>query len=135
MVKEKLIAILGEKNVSDLETDKFAYSRDCFPLKIMQYKEGNMEPLPDYILWPESVKQISEILKIANENKIPVIPYGGGAGVNGGVIPITGGILLDVQKLDKIIDAKIGYTSRAEIVKEAIRNKILEINEQYNLKI
>ncbi|MFX1451228.1 MAG: FAD-binding oxidoreductase [Promethearchaeota archaeon] len=102
MVKEKLIAILGEKNVSDLEADKISYSRDCFPVKIMQYKEGTMEPLPDYILWPENAQQISEILKIANESKIPVIPYGGGAGVNGGIIPITGGILLDVQKLDKV---------------------------------
>ena len=39
------------------------------------------------------------------------------------------------NKLDKIIEAKIGYTSRAEIVKEAVRDKILEINEIYNLKI
>ena len=39
------------------------------------------------------------------------------------------------NKLDKIIEAKIGYTSRAEIVKEAVRDKILEINERYNLKI
>lgn len=39
------------------------------------------------------------------------------------------------EMLDKIIDAKIGYTSRAEIVKEAVRDKILDINEKYNLKI
>ncbi|MHA1377534.1 MAG: FAD-binding oxidoreductase [Candidatus Helarchaeota archaeon] len=104
MIKEKLIAIVGKENVSDLETDKIAYSRDCFPLKLMQYKEGNMSPFPDYIVWVENAQQISEILKMANKNKIPVIPFGGGGGVNGGVIPITGGILLDVQKMDKIIE-------------------------------
>ncbi|MHA1384011.1 MAG: FAD-binding oxidoreductase [Candidatus Helarchaeota archaeon] len=104
MLKKDLISIVGEKNVSDLETDKIAYSRDCFPLKLMQYKEGNMSPLPDFIVWVENAEQISEILKIANENKIPIIPFGGGGGVNGGIIPITGGIILDVQKMDKIIE-------------------------------
>ena len=39
------------------------------------------------------------------------------------------------NKLDRIIEAKLGYTSRAEIVKEAIRDKLLVINERYNLKI
>ena len=39
------------------------------------------------------------------------------------------------DKLDRIIEAKLGYTSRAEIVKEAIRDKLLVINERYNLKI
>ena len=40
-----------------------------------------------------------------------------------------------IEILDKIIDARIGYTSRAEVVKEAIRDKVLEIREKYGLKI
>ncbi|NVM28925.1 MAG: FAD-binding oxidoreductase [Candidatus Helarchaeota archaeon] len=101
---QELKAIVGEKNISSREADRIAYGRDAFPLKIMQYKLPSVleQPFPDCIVWVESVEQISRILKIANEKKIPIIPYGGGAGVNGGIVPLTGGISIDLKKLRKI---------------------------------
>ncbi len=103
-IYKQLISIVGEKNVSIKEIDKIAYGRDAFPLKIMQYRLPSIldGPFPDYIVWVENVEQVSEILKLANKYKIPVIPYGGGAGVNGGIVALTGGIILDLKKLKKI---------------------------------
>ncbi|MHA1264176.1 MAG: FAD-binding oxidoreductase [Candidatus Helarchaeota archaeon] len=103
-IKRQLEAIAGEKNVSTKEADKIAYGRDAFPLKIMQYRLPSIlnQPFPDYIVWVETVAQIPPILKLANTYKIPVIPYGGGAGVNGGIVPLTGGIVIDLKKLNKI---------------------------------
>ncbi|MHA1229688.1 MAG: FAD-binding oxidoreductase [Candidatus Helarchaeota archaeon] len=111
-IYNKLVSIVGKNNVSIKEVDKIAYGRDAFPLKIMQYRLPSvMEgPFPDYIVWVENVDQISKILQLANEFKIPVIPYGGGAGVNGGIVPLTGGIILDLKKLKKIeINEKSNY--------------------------
>jgi alkyldihydroxyacetonephosphate synthase len=104
IIYKELEATVGEKNVSTSDADKIAYGRDSFPLKIMQYRLHSIlnQPFPDYIVWVETVAQISRILEIANKYKIPVIPYGGGAGVNGGVVALTGGIVIDLKKLKRI---------------------------------
>ena len=104
-VYKEIESIVGSANISVKEADKIAYGRDAFPLKIMQYKLPSIlnQPFPDYIVWVESAEQISQILKIANEKKIPVIPYGGGAGVNGGIVALTGGIVIDLKRLRRIV--------------------------------
>jgi len=109
-IKKSLITIVGERNLSDQEFDKISYSKDTWPLRMMEVKRGVLEPFPDVIAWPESVEQISKIIKLSNTEKIPVVPYGGGAGVTGGTVPIYGGIIIDLKKLDKLleIDEKSG---------------------------
>ncbi|WXG44844.1 MAG: FAD-binding oxidoreductase [Promethearchaeati archaeon SRVP18_Atabeyarchaeia-1] len=103
-VKKYLIGIVGEGNLSDAEFDKISYSKDTWPLRLMEVKRGVTQPYPDFIVWPESIDQIVKIVKLANDKKIPVIPYGGGAGVTGGTVPIHGGITIDLKKLDKILE-------------------------------
>ena len=103
-VKKKLIEIVGEKNVSTDEIDIFAYTKDSTMIGYNWILEGKVAGLADYIIWPETVEQISEILKFANQEKIPVIPYGEGSGVMGGAIPIRGGIIIDMKKFNKIIE-------------------------------
>jgi glycolate oxidase len=51
---------------------------------------------------PASTQEVSEILKIANENKIPVFPRGGGTGLVGGSIPTQNGIILSMERMNKI---------------------------------
>ena len=101
---KELESIVGIKNISVEEADKIAYGRDAFPLKIMQYRLPSIleQPIPDYIVWVDSVEQVSRILKLANDKKIPVIPYGGGAGVNGGIVALTGGIVIDLKRLRRM---------------------------------
>jgi alkyldihydroxyacetonephosphate synthase len=103
-VYKGLESIVGSKNISTRDADRIAYGRDAFQLKVMQYRLPSIlkQPLPDYVVWVESVDQVSNILKFANEKKVPVIPYGGGAGVNGGIVPLTGGISLDLKKLKRM---------------------------------
>lgn len=103
-VYQELESIVGSKNISTKDTDRIAYGRDAFQLKIMEYRLSSIlsQPLPDYVVWVESVEQIQNIMRLANEKKIPIIPYGGGAGANGGVVPLTGGISLDLKKLRRI---------------------------------
>jgi glycolate oxidase len=59
---------------------------------------------PDVVVLPSRVDQISEILKLANDNNIPVTPRGGGTNVSGGSVPIRGGIVLGTTRMDRILD-------------------------------
>lgn len=57
----------------------------------------------DILLKPGSAAEISDILKICNRYKIPVTPRGGGSGVTGGALPVQGGVVLSLERLNKII--------------------------------
>ncbi len=104
MIHSELEEIVGREFVSVKEADKLVYSVDWFWLPQMWLDRGQKLQPPDFIVHPGSVEEISEILKIANSYKIPVIPWGGGSGSQGGVVPVYGGIILDVKRLNKIID-------------------------------
>ena len=67
----------------------------------MWLDRGQRLPTPDYIVHPASAEEISEIMLIANKYRIPVVPWGGGSGTQGGAAPIYGGIIVDLKRLDQ----------------------------------
>ena len=104
MIRSELAEIVGEPNISTDDTDRLVYSTDWFWLPQMWLDRGESPRKPDYIVRPGSVEDIAAILKIANMYKIPVIPWGGGSGSQGGALSIYGGIILDMKRLNRIIE-------------------------------
>jgi glycolate oxidase subunit GlcD len=98
---EQLQDIVGQENVRADEVERMAYSRD------MSVHVG----VPDAIVFAHATDQVSKIMALANENKIPVIPRGSGTSVTGAVLAPTGGIVLDLSKMNKIkeINREDGY--------------------------
>jgi len=91
----KLKAIVGELNVLLDEESLVHYSRD---------ETEDLSFRPEVIVQPDSARQISEILKLANIERIPVTPRGGGTGLSGGALPVYGGIVLSLARLNRIIE-------------------------------
>lgn len=58
---------------------------------------------PDCVVWPENQAEITEILRIANRYGCPVVPFGAGSGVCGGTYPVKGGAVVDVRRMDRIL--------------------------------
>ena len=102
-IMKVLEKIVGKKNISDAHLDKISYSKDYWPIALRWMLEGKFAALPDIILWPLTAEQISKIFIMANKEKIPVIPFGEGSGVLGGAVPVHGGIIVDMKKMDHII--------------------------------
>jgi glycolate oxidase len=98
MIKESLIGefekIVGKENVLTSKEAMRAYSYDGTTSWIHE---------PDVVVFPTSKEQIAAIVKIANQEKIPVTPRGGGTNVSGGSVPILGGVVLCTTKMNKII--------------------------------
>jgi len=83
----------------ELLTDKEKlekYARDETP--------GNYYYLPDAAFLPRETDSISRLFEIANDTKIPLIPRGGGTSRTGGSLAVHGGIVLSMEKMNKIID-------------------------------
>ncbi len=59
---------------------------------------------PQVVVKPQNPQQVSELLKLANQHNIPVTPRGGGTGLSGGALPVCGGLLIAMEKFNKIIE-------------------------------
>ncbi len=104
MIRSELEEIVGEAYVSTGEADRLVYATDWFWLPQMWLDRGAPPRKPDYVVHPGSAEEISAIMKIANAYRIPVIPWGGGSGSQGGALSVFGGIILDTKRLNKIIE-------------------------------
>ncbi|MCP4216758.1 MAG: FAD-binding protein [bacterium] len=93
---KKLETIVGEERISTSPVELFSYGADSS----IHHKPA------DVVLQIRSAKEVSEILKLANQHKIPVIPRGSGSALCGQTVPIHGGIILDFQRMNTIKEVK-----------------------------
>ncbi|MEZ4266820.1 MAG: FAD-binding oxidoreductase [Myxococcota bacterium] len=98
-----LAAIVGPTRVSTELPDLVAYSADFWP-KMQIWKLGG-EPErypPDCVVWPGTEAEVQDVVRFCAKHSIPLIPYGGGSGVCGGTVPLSGGVVVDVKRLRAI---------------------------------
>ncbi len=103
-IAKQIGGIIGEANVTIHETDAILNAHDASPLSAAKIRAGEKLPLADMIAYPASAEEVSKVLQICNDNKIPVVPVGGGAGSCGGTVPVYGGVMLDLKRMDKILN-------------------------------
>jgi glycolate oxidase len=94
-IYEELAEIVGKEFVSREPEELYLYS--CDP--------GTMPPAkPDYVVLPGTTEEVQKIVLLANRHKIPVIPMGGALALSGLVRPLRGGIVVDMKRMDRIIE-------------------------------
>lgn len=119
----KLQEIVGPENVSINQTDLLAHSYDATP---------TFQSLPDAVVKPKNAEEISEILKICNEHKIPVIPRGSGTNLSAGTTPVYGGIVILFTRMNKILE--IDLQNLTMTVQPGVYTKtIYEEADKFNL--
>lgn len=91
---EKLIKIVGKENVRFDPADLIVYGSDS----------SVHEAPATAVVRPENVEHVQEIVRYANSNKIPIIPRGAGSGMSGQAVPINGGIVLDMKKMNHVLE-------------------------------
>lgn len=102
-VRGSLEAIVGSEHVSTRETDLLTYSVDAYWMPQMWLDRGHRTPTPDVVVHPASTDEVAAIVRIANEQRMPVVPWGGGSGTQGGALPIHGGITIDLKRMNRIL--------------------------------
>jgi glycolate oxidase len=91
----ELTAIAGQANVSLSETDITNYSVDETP-EIKPYA-------PEVVVRPLTAGMVSDVLRFANTNRIPVTPRGQGTGLSGGCVPLSGGIVMSMERMNQVV--------------------------------
>ena len=90
----EIAQIVGPENVFDDRTECLCYSRD------MSVHYG----VPDAVIFARTTEQVSAIMKLAHREKIPVTPRGTGTSTTGAVLPVKGGLLLDLHLMNDILE-------------------------------
>lgn len=122
-------------NQKDLKFFESNFSKILFfdQENLKKYSHDETEDLsflPIVVLKPEDTKQVSQILKYCNENKIPVTPSGARTGLSGGALPINGGVALSLEKMnstveidEKNLQATVEPGAINQVFQEAVKSK------------
>lgn len=102
-IYSELADALGPDHVSVSASDRLIYTGDWSWMSQVWLDRGEQPPLPDFIAHPGTPAEVCAVLQIATRHRLPVVPWGGGSGSQGGAAPLYGGIVLDTKRLDKIL--------------------------------
>lgn len=96
-VYEQLVKIVGEDWVTMEREDILPYCRDEVSQALKTYDA-------DMVVMPGSVEEIQQIMRLANEYKVPVYPYSYGVSISSAAVPRAGGMMLVTRRLDRILE-------------------------------
>lgn len=119
-----LTKVLGSENVLTGPYDLDRYSGDALSPTRAFGAEDSFERLADVVARPGSTEDVSAVLKLANESGTPVVPFGAGTGVMGATVPAFGGIVLDLQRMNKVL--AINPTDMTTVVEAGVVLEDLE---------
>jgi FAD/FMN-containing dehydrogenase len=110
----RLAEIVGQDYVSNRPEDLYLYSRDPGAQKPRQ---------ADYVVMPRTVDEVQQIVRLANQEKVPLTPMGAGLTLSALTVPIRGGIVLDMKRMDSIIE--VNEASRYALIEAGVTQAAL----------
>ncbi|HHY67088.1 MAG TPA: FAD-binding oxidoreductase, partial [Alicyclobacillus sp.] len=126
VVINELQQILSPDRVSTEPQARFMRTLVPAPFPLHRMKEL----MPEVVVWPETTEEVVEIINLANRFKTPIVPRGGGTGLNDGAAPLRRGIVVDTKRMNKILE--IDLDNRTVTVQPGVN--MLKLNENYLLK-
>jgi FAD/FMN-containing dehydrogenase len=110
----QLAKIVGEDYVSNRPEELYIYSRD----------PGAQKPRrADYVVMPKTVTEVQKIVALANREKIAITPMGAGLTLSALAVPVKGGIVLDMKRMDRIIE--VNEASRYAVIEAGVTQAAL----------
>ena len=106
----ELRAVVGAQFVLIEKEDVIVYEQDGSIFQVM----------PEIVVLPSDVEQVSNVVKLAKQADVPIVPRGSGTGLAGGAVPAEGGIVLSLARLNRIL--KIDLENRIAIVEPGVIN-------------
>ncbi len=112
--------LLGKENLISSGKDLSVFGSDetedlCFP--------------PELVLFPETAEQIAKIMAYCNREAIPVTPRGAGTGLSGGALPVFGGVVLSIKRLNRILDIdlrNLQVTVEPGVITQVLQDAVAE---------
>ncbi|MCS6901556.1 MAG: FAD-binding protein [Myxococcales bacterium] len=90
--------------VSEAPVDRMAYGRDLWPRHhlLVRHRKVVETTRPAVIVWPTSTEQVAAVVRACAEQGVPLVPFGAGSGVCGGILPDESTVVLDLKRLASV---------------------------------
>lgn len=92
-IVDELVELVGQSNVSIAKGDRITHSYDA----------TQEHHLPDIVVYAENTDQVKGAVECANRHTVPILPRGAGSGFTGGTLPVQGGIVLVLTRMNRIL--------------------------------
>ena len=96
-IVERLAAIVGPEDVITDEDKLEDYSHD-------EFSQPEIRRAPEVVVRPERTEEVAAVMRLATESRLPVTPRGGATGLCGGCVPLHGGIVLSLEKMNRVVE-------------------------------
>ena len=119
-ILDSFIQILGKDNVITEREDLLVLGYDSTP---------GLHSIPDLVIYPTGTEQVQAAVRIAAENRLPLTPRGSGTGLSGGSIPAQGGVVMCLNKMNRILEIdeeNLTATCEAGVVTLDLFNAVAE---------
>jgi glycolate dehydrogenase FAD-linked subunit len=110
-IVEALSEIVGRENVISGDEELLVYECDAYTLE---------KNLPNVVVLPRSTEEVSRVVKICAQHRVPIIPRGAGTSLSGSVLAVTGGVMIALSRMNKILE--IDYRNRRALVEAGCVN-------------
>jgi alkyldihydroxyacetonephosphate synthase len=116
---EALARIVGAENVIAQPEARARYANDQWWYAVAAAAAGTPLSVPDAAVCPRTAEQVAELVRLLNELRVPVTPWGGGSGVQGAANADLGGVVIDLRGLNRV-----RYTDRKSLICEVEAGKV-----------
>src|SRR5437899_12685259 len=90
-----LVQIVGAENVISGDEELLVYECDAFTLE---------KNLPNVVVLPRTTEEVSKVAKLCARHQAPMIPRGAGTSLSGAVLAVTGGVMIALGRMNKVLD-------------------------------
>ncbi|ALS28531.1 FAD-binding protein [Paenibacillus sp. 32O-W] len=97
-VKRELLDILGPQGFRDDPETLVTHSYDGTPM---------LQSLPEAVVYPENTQQVSDVMKVLHRHRIPLVSRGSGTNLCGGTVPLQGGVVMVMHRMNKILEVDL----------------------------
>ena len=105
---------LGDENILTEETERWSYG----------YDNSRRQSLPDAVVFPQTHDDVVTIVRICSQYQIPLVARGRGTGTTGATVPLTGGLVLSTERMNKVI--RLDPANRMMIVQPGVLNQAVQ---------
>lgn len=121
ILEAELESVVGPDGFRSVDADCLCYSVDYYWVPRVWFDRDMPMPKPQWVVMPRTAQQVADVLRIANRYKLPVVPWGGGSGSQGGALPVQGGIVLDMKRMNSIVhfdEKSLTVTAQTGIIQQ-----------------
>ena len=130
----KKVSLENIKEFASIIGDEFTFTDQAMLEENSKDYTEDLRFYPEVVLRPANAEEISQILKICNRDNIAVTPRGAGTGLSGGALPVFGGVVIAMNRLNKIInidERNFQATVEPGVINQVFQDAVMEKNLFY----